>query len=316
MAAAVAPAPALHPASGRKNDRPLIVVFWLCAALVPVGPATARAAPAPSPTVAVTVVRLSPTLEPERASIEGALVRGLAAQGLAVIAPGDVRARLEGREELLACGAETCLLELARNVGAPYFVNADVNAARRLYSVSLRLLDSTDGRPLAIEGLECRASDPCPPVAANVEELARELGRKGFEELRVSGRTRPPARNAAAPLPPPRPVPDPIPDAALAAPPARRPRILPWALLAAGGALVGTSAALFALDGSGADCARVPSQPTPVCQRLRDTRLPALATGVAGLGALVGSALWLALDHDTDTALALGPSHVLLRTSF
>jgi hypothetical protein len=86
-----------------------------------------------------------------------------------------------------------------------------VTASRRLYAVSLDMVDALDGRRLAGESVECRNTDPCPPVAANVGELARELGRKGRKEILLAARTAEPAsrpsRPACRPYRSPRPPP-------------------------------------------------------------------------------------------------------------
>jgi hypothetical protein len=272
----------------------------------------AAAAPAAGEKVAVVSVAVAAELERDRPAIEEALVRGLEAAGLLVVPPAESRRLTEGRESLVACGAETCLLELARAVGAPSFVHASVTASRRLYAVSLDMVDALDGRRLASESVECRSTDPCPPVAANVGELARELGRKGRKEILLTARAAEPAaaettRLVATPAPAPP-----------AAPPSPVRRVLPWLTIGAGAGLLAAGGVLFALDGRGTDCAPAPPGDgrKEICSDLRDTRTAAIVTGAAGLALAGGGLLWLLLQPATGTSVGVGPGGVLVAGRF
>jgi hypothetical protein len=277
----------------------------------------ARAADDP-PGLAVVSVNLAASLERQRPAIEGALARGLEVAELPVTAPGLARERLRGREALLPCAAESCLLEIARSVGTPFLVYAEVATARRFYSVQLRLIDSTDGRVLASEAVECRATDPCPPVPEQLAELARELGRKGGKEIRhlQAGRSGPAVEPVGAGEPT-APAPSPPPPMPASAPEPRPPRLFAWGLVGSGVVLLGTSAVLFAQDGAATDC--MPARDgTRVCRGTRQTRTPALVVGGAGLlAAGVGVALLLTSRNDDPAyRISVGPGGLALHGRF
>jgi hypothetical protein len=273
--------------------------------------------------VAIVAVDLAEAFEPDRGAIEEALVRGLEAAGLDVVSPEQSRRRLEGHPDLMSCTSEECRRALAVTVGTDWLVQAEVTVSRRRYDVAIALIDASDGRKLADESIRCRASDPCPTVANNVGEVARELGRLGLKELQAAPHRAPPAdappvlAGSTASVPP-------LPAAAVVAvaPPravaaARRP-LLPWLTIGGGGALLATSAVLFAIDGRGVDCAPPPGDPGahPVCLRVRDTRSTGLIVGAVGLAAAAGGVAWLLLDRRADTSVAIGPAGLLLQRRF
>ncbi len=234
-----------------------------------------------SETAAVVSIRLSPNLEHDRAALEHALVSALQNGGFQMIPPADVAMRLVGHDDLRTCSAELCLPDVARLVGTSFLVFGDVASTRRQYEIDLRVVDATDGRYLASETLDCSATDPCPPIAGGLADSARRLAERALREIALAGRgasTGPPrVLSPAAATPPlaPSPRPPTVPERREA------PANLGAAfLIGSGVALVVTSIALFALDGRGTDCQR-----DGVCLRRRETTIPAVMTGILGLGA-------------------------------
>lgn len=158
---------------------------------------TAMAGPlGPRPAVAIASLKTSPSLTRDREALELAVVRGMTEAGFDVQAPVLSQQRLAARTDV-ACSADTCLRQLADLTATRYLIQGEIASSKRSYSASFKLFDTTDGRQLASETIECRLADPCPPVADNVYEVARELGRKAQDEI---GRAPPPA-------PPPIPAP-------------------------------------------------------------------------------------------------------------
>lgn len=284
-----------------------MVVVWGCALALSILGRPALAAPlAEEPRVALGPVHLQGSFEPHRRAIEANLARGLKTAGLAV-------ADEPSPPETPLCATAACWAELAHRHESDLVVQADVTGVGRAYRLTLEVWNAAAGQSLAREELVCGSTDPCPTVARQVRELARELGRRARKRLNEA----PPPVAQLPPTPPLPPATAAPPNLTLQAsarpvPPPRRRRLLPWVAMGGGVVLLAVGTSLFFLDGSETDCRQVTSG--EVCFRLRDTRPTAYVVGALGAALTGGGLAWLLIG--SHAAVALGPTGLRLAGRF
>jgi hypothetical protein len=258
-------------------------------------------------TAAVMDLALAPTLEPDRAAIEAATRQGLVNAGWRLTSQYDTNRALSGAPQLDGCGFPSCLAAVAKVLGVRYIVDGDVTSSPKAYSIALRFWDAVRSRVIAEQRIECRAQDPCPPVADNMVDVARELGRLGRKAIAPaelsSERSAEPSTSVAAP--------------------AARSRVderpwwaTPWVPIAVGGVVASVGLVLLGTDGLEVDCRETPAGKR--CLKVLDNRTRGVALVATG-GALTASGLvWLALRGEPDDRLAIGvgPGTLSLRGSF
>ena len=268
------------------------------------------------PQVAVVSVKLPPAVIDDREGIESGLARGLELAGWEVLNISETTRMIGDRKDLRDCVSETCTAESARLTKVPYLVRAAVKMGKNKFTYNLSLFDAANpGKTLAREDQECVDLAPdCPPVANKIDQVARELGRKGIK-LVVRDTGTQPAPVAAAPtstIPPAAGDPNAPPPTNLIGPAADEAspphssalRIAGWAALGGGVALLGASAVFFLYNGKQTDC-----QDTAAgnrCFKRYDGKPGGYILGGVGLAsALVGGYILLfpASSHPTTVAL-------------
>ncbi len=312
-----------------------ILAAALAGAAVAACPVTAFSAEPPA-RVALVSVALPRALLRNRIAFESAFVKGLGDGEIVAIPPAQVRSRLASlnKPELASCDTLACLAALRQIFGAPFVARAEVVSTRQRSAVTVKVLDTSDGRELAAETTECRATAPCPPLVNTADTVAHQASRKAATEIRLAAKLRAapvvaaPAATAAAAQPagvataeealpampaaglPAAPAPaglaSLVPSPPIHAPAAASKRPLaPWLLLAAGGSLIVGGAVLFGIDGDGVDCRDTAGGRK--CDRSRDTRLAGIVTGGLGLlGVLVGGVVLFQSSQGTSVSIGRG----------